>query len=69
MDGKNPWEAILPILLGVLLNPAAPASAKQQAEGELTRMAVLADTYVSLRSGAGREDLLPRLGDPDEEAH
>lgn len=56
-------------------NREAPASAHRQADGELRRMALLADRYVrAVRDGLITPDpekgdtvaMEPRLGDPDQ---
>lgn len=75
VDITPSWAAITPVLVGVLQNPDAPATAHRQVEGELRRMALLADRYVRLvRDGVITPDfdkgetaaLQPRLGDPDQ---
>lgn len=75
IDITPSWAAILPILTGVLQNREAPASAHRQADGELRRMALLADRYVrAVRDGLITPDpekgdtvaMEPRLGDPDQ---
>jgi hypothetical protein len=65
IDITPTWTAILPVLLGVLQNPEAPAAAHREVEGELRRMAKFADEYVAIVA-PNAEALQPRLGDPDQ---
>jgi len=75
IDITPSWAAILPVLIGVLQNRKAPVEAHREVEGELRRMALLADRYVrAVRDGVITPDpakgdtvtMEPRLGDPDQ---
>lgn len=75
IDITPSWAAILPVLVGVMQNPKAPASAHRQVEGELRRMALIADRYVrAVQDGVIVPDpangdtvsMSPMLGDPDQ---
>lgn len=75
IDITPSWAAILPVLLGVLQNDKAPATAHREVEGELRKMALIADRYVRLvKDGVITPDeasgetvaMQPMLGDPDQ---
>lgn len=61
------WADILPVLMGVAMNPEAPVTAHRQVQANLTLMAELADRYIMLvKNGSGDlTGLTPVLTDPD----
>lgn len=67
VDITPSWSALVPVFVGVLQNPGAPATAHHEVEANLTLMAGLADKYVQLvKQGSGDTvGLTPQLRDPD----
>lgn len=68
VDITPSWEALVPIFVGVLQNPGAPITAHREAEANIRHMAALADKWAqfALDTGTPAEEVMPRLGDPDQ---
>lgn len=70
IDITPSWSALVPVFVGVLQNPNAPAEAHRQIVAEVTKMAQLADLYVKAvkENGGTGQGLQPVLTDPDTPA-